>query len=66
MIQGVPVIAIDNAGPKETVLHEKTGFLLENDAEQWSQKMIWMVEEQGELKQMKLNCVERMLQNFEF
>jgi alpha-1,3/alpha-1,6-mannosyltransferase len=43
MIQGVPVIAISNGGPLETVEHEKTGFLLKNDKNQWYEKMKWIV-----------------------
>lgn len=31
MSLGVPVIAVNSGGPKETVLHEETGFLCDND-----------------------------------
>lgn len=67
MIQGVPVIAIDNAGPKETIEHESTGFLLPNDAKEWSQKMRWMVERDLKtVTDMQEFCIQRMLNYFEF
>lgn len=36
---GAPVIAINNGGPKETVVHGRTGYLLENDAKSWGEHM---------------------------
>lgn len=53
MIQGVPVIAINNGGPLETVEHEKTGFLLENDASIWSEHMSLFVSQESKMKKMK-------------
>lgn len=39
MILGVPVIAINHGGPTETIIHSKTGFLLENDEVVWANHM---------------------------
>ena len=36
---GKPVIAVNEAGPTESVLHDETGFLLEPDPEKIGQKM---------------------------
>jgi len=60
------VIAIDNAGPKETIEHSKTGFLLANNSRDWSEKMRWMVEREDDLQLMRKNCQKRMLDHFEF
>lgn len=40
-----PVIACNSGGPKESVLDGRTGFLLEPDAEQWAEKMKFIVEQ---------------------
>lgn len=39
MGRGVPVVAINNGGPRETVLDEVTGFLCENLELEWALKM---------------------------
>lgn len=39
MMLGAPVIAISNGGPKETVVHGRTGYLLENDSRSWGEHM---------------------------
>lgn len=44
MMEGVPVIAVNSAGPTETVEQGITGFLLPDDIHEWSEKMRWMVE----------------------
>lgn len=36
---GTTVIAINNGGPKETIVDRETGFLLEDDAEEWANRM---------------------------
>jgi len=43
MAVGVPVIAVDFAGPRETVKEGVTGFLLKSNPEDWSNKMILLV-----------------------
>jgi glycosyltransferase involved in cell wall biosynthesis len=40
MASGTPVIAVDRGGPRETVLHGKTGWLVEPDPEAFAERMI--------------------------
>jgi alpha-1,3/alpha-1,6-mannosyltransferase len=39
MYMNAPVIACKSGGPKESVLDEKTGFLLQPDPKEWAEKM---------------------------
>lgn len=66
MIQGVPVIAIDNGGPKETIAHGETGYLIENDAAKWSEYMSKFVTEAETQLKMRDKCIQRILDKFEF
>ena len=43
MEKGIPVIAVNNGGPTETVEHEKTGFLVPNNPIKWSEYMTLIV-----------------------
>ena len=36
MIRGIPVIGINNGGPKETIEDKITGYLLELDQSAWA------------------------------
>jgi glycosyltransferase involved in cell wall biosynthesis len=42
MALGKPVIALNEGGPRESVLHKKTGFLLPNDAGEWAGAMLYL------------------------
>ena len=67
MIQGVPVIAINNGGPKETVSHGNTGYLLENDPKTWFQHMAkFSTATEKELSAFRQRCKQRMYDLFEF
>ena len=43
MEKGIPVIAINNGGPRETVGHKETGFLVPKNAKKWSEYMLLLV-----------------------
>ncbi len=38
---GLPVIAVNSGGPTESVLHEKTGFLCSQDADEFAKRMFF-------------------------
>jgi alpha-1,3/alpha-1,6-mannosyltransferase len=39
MYLSVPVLAVSSGGPKETIKHEKTGFLEPAEPERWANAM---------------------------
>jgi alpha-1,3/alpha-1,6-mannosyltransferase len=48
MQYGVPVLAANSSGPLETVVHEKTGWLVSsNDVQAWSEVMEWVLDDQN-------------------
>jgi glycosyltransferase involved in cell wall biosynthesis len=51
MASGKPVIARGEGGPLETVVRDKTGFLI-NDAEHMARKMIYIAEHPSEAEEM--------------
>ncbi len=51
MASGKPVIARGEGGPLETVVRDKTGFLI-NDAEHMARKMIYIAEHPSETEEM--------------
>lgn len=46
-----PVIAVDEGGPRETIVNRRTGFLVGNEAEM-AKKMLWVVENPALAKRM--------------
>lgn len=40
-----PVVAVNQGGPTESVVHEQTGFLVEPRAERFADKMAWLAEQ---------------------
>ena len=43
MSLGVPVIAINNGGPRETIKNGETGYLCEDMSKDWANKMAQLV-----------------------
>lgn len=43
MIRSVPAIGINHGGPKESIEHNETGFLLPLDTNSWSEAIIKLV-----------------------
>lgn len=60
------MLAINNGGPRETVLDKKTGFLLENTVSEWSDSLETLIENNQLYEEMSRNCKERVHQHFSF
>ena len=45
MYSKLPVIACNSGGPKETVIHEKTGYLCDNSAQEFSRSIQILVQD---------------------
>lgn len=43
MIRGVPVLAVNNGGPRETVEDQETGYLLNLEPSSWAAKITNLV-----------------------
>jgi glycosyltransferase involved in cell wall biosynthesis len=52
MASGKPVLAVNRAGPTETVEHGVTGFLLEPRPEVFAERMAWLVDHPQEARRM--------------
>ena len=50
MYMGKPVIAINDGGPVETVVHGETGWLTEGDADRFSNRMLNFVRHPEDMK----------------
>ncbi len=57
MASGKPCIAADEGGPKETILHGKTGFLIKPDKEEIKKWVNYLTPKIA--KDMKDDCIER-------
>ncbi len=42
----IPVLAHNSGGPKETVINGETGYLLDNNPENWAEKMFLLWKDQ--------------------
>lgn len=47
-----PVISVNEGGPRESVLHSETGFLVDADSGQFSERMEYLVENPEEAREM--------------
>lgn len=64
-LSGLPVISTKHAGIPDVILHEKTGFLVdEKDVEQMSKYIIKLIEDKSLCKQLGANGKEYIQENF--
>lgn len=56
MSSGVPVLAVDEAGHKETVIDGKTGFLIERNSKIFAGKLDWLLSNHKVLKELSNNA----------
>lgn len=61
---GVPVIALNVAGYKETVKDKQTGLLTEFDAKDISDKIIYLLRNKERIKEMGINARQTIIQNW--
>ena len=61
---GKPVIAINSAGPSETVINEKTGFLIDNLPDECGKKIEELYYNTEKLNSMGINARKRVEDNF--
>lgn len=61
-----PVVAVNSGGPLETVVDEKTGFLCEPTPEGFSQKMLWLIRNPSQVKEMGVKGRKHVVQSFSF
>ncbi|CAK8689685.1 unnamed protein product [Clavelina lepadiformis] len=66
MYMQTPVIAVNTGGPRETVVHNETGFLCDGDAEHFSSAMLRLIQKPMLSKEMGAKGRERVLKNFSF
>jgi glycosyltransferase involved in cell wall biosynthesis len=59
MASGKPVIARNEGGPRETVVEDRTGFLV-NDAEHMARKMLYIAEHPSEAREMGEAGIKRI------
>lgn len=64
MYAGSPVIAVNSGGPKETVVHEETGLLVENTVEGFASALEQMVNNPTGAVEMGRKGHERVVANF--
>ena len=64
MYAGSPVIAVNSGGPKETVVHEETGLLVENTVEGFALALKYMVNNPTGAVKMGRKGHERVAANF--
>ena len=63
---GLPVIAVNNGGPKETVVNGETGFLVNEDAALFAEKMLLFVENKALKKTLGKAAHKRVVEKFSF
>ncbi|ESO07213.1 hypothetical protein HELRODRAFT_110729 [Helobdella robusta] len=66
MYFGLPVIAVNNGGPKETVLDGKTGYLCEQDPDEFADKMLKFVKNPNLNYELGIAGKERVMKYFSF
>lgn len=64
MACGVPVVAVDEAGHKETVVDRKTGYLVERNPKKIAEKLDWLLLHTSELLKIGNNCREIMIKKW--
>merc|ERR1719312_2236968 len=61
-----PVLAVNSGGPRETVVHQQTGWLCEGDPDQFSKVMKSIIRGDVDLKIMGEAGHDRVVQKFSF
>ncbi|MBD3216228.1 MAG: glycosyltransferase [Candidatus Lokiarchaeota archaeon] len=64
---GTPVIAFKSGGPSETIINNKTGFLIENlNLEEFAAKLILLLNDSELRKKFSRNCLEYSEEKLKF
>ena len=61
---GKPVIAFNTGGPKETVVNNITGYLLQDDLDQWEDKIFELLENKQKRIKMGMSARNRAIEEF--
>ena len=61
-----PVLGINSGGPVESIIDGETGFLIENEAYLWAEKMVWIGENKELCRKMGRRGKERAIEKFGF
>lgn len=64
MACGTPVISLNEGGPKESIIHEETGFLSDNNTKQYAQYIQYILDNPDESRKIGINGRRRVLDNF--
>lgn len=64
MACGVVVLAVNEAGYKETVLDGETGYLIDRDEEKFSKKINWLLKNQKLIEKMSNDARENAIKNW--
>lgn len=64
MACGVPVIGVNEGGIRETILHEKTGFLLNRDPEKFAEAIQYLLENENIAKEYGQNGRNYVIENW--
>eukprot|EP00468_Gymnochlora_sp_CCMP2014_P001348 CAMPEP_0167741580 /NCGR_PEP_ID=MMETSP0110_2-20121227/936_1 /TAXON_ID=629695 /ORGANISM="Gymnochlora sp., Strain CCMP2014" /LENGTH=185 /DNA_ID=CAMNT_0007625649 /DNA_START=285 /DNA_END=842 /DNA_ORIENTATION=+ len=66
MAHRTPVIAVNNGGPKETIVDGKTGFLCESNAQTWSERVLDLAQDLKKAESMGIEGRKRVEGSFSF
>jgi alpha-1,3/alpha-1,6-mannosyltransferase len=67
MYSQLPVIAVNSGGPKETIMHEKTGLLVEDSVEGFGNALIRFIKQDGlDTVDMKHSARDHVMKHFTF
>ncbi|OAF70252.1 GDP-Man:Man(1)GlcNAc(2)-PP-Dol alpha-1,3-mannosyltransferase [Intoshia linei] len=66
MAIGCPVIAHNSGGPMETIVHDETGFLCDNDPHQFSQYMYDIITNDSLYSKFSKNSINLVQEKFSF
>lgn len=64
MACGAVVLAVNEGGYKETVLNDKTGYLIERDIKKFSDKIEWLLKHQDLINKISENSRKEMLKQW--
>ena len=64
MACGKPVIAFNTGGPKETIINDITGYLLQDDLDQWENKIFDLLENNQKRMKMGISARNRAVNEF--